>query len=184
MRNADGTGLVPVPGGPADKPANTKPLPAKMEQEARALVGEIGTMSDLASQFNDNYSGDIRKSLERQIGNVAGGAAPKSTQDMARWWSDQAMFDELPKRHDMFGAALTATEQKAWRDAAINPGLAPDVIRKRLATRQQLSDKALGHLRSSAEAAGYNVKQIDSIRPKAGDQPKRRKYNPATGDFE
>jgi hypothetical protein len=116
----------------------------------------------LTDSFKDEYAGDIRSSIQREFGKAAGGLAPKSTQEMARWWADQAMFDELPKRHELFGATLTGNEQKAWRSATISPDLAPSVIRERLAIRQKIVDDAAERMRASAVAGGKSGKQFDA----------------------
>lgn len=165
-----------------------KPLTAAQEKAALELGSEFAMVNRLASTFKDEYSGDIRSSLQRQFGKWAGGAAPESTQEMTRWWSDQAMMDELPKRHELFGAALTANEQRSWNDAAINPSLSPDVIRKRLAVRQEIMANAAERMRASAVAGGKSGKQFDAatggVKPKpkeavpAGEQPKPKEALP------
>lgn len=161
--NEDGTALEPIPGGPADKSgAGAKPLTNAQEKAALELGSEFATVNRLVSTFKPEYSGDLKSSITREFGKVAGGAAPQSVQDMTRWWSDQAMMDELPQRHALFGAALTATEQKSWKDAAISPNLAPDVIQKRLATRQQIMLDAAQRMKGSVEASGRSAKQFEA----------------------
>lgn len=161
--NEDGTALEPIPGGPADKSgAGAKPLTNAQEKAALELGGEFATVNRLVSTFKPEYSGDLKSSLTREFGKVAGGAAPAKVQDMTRWWSDQAMMDELPQRHALFGATLTGNEQKAWRDAAISPNLAPEVIQKRLATRQQIMTDAATRMRGSVEASGRSAKQFQA----------------------
>ncbi len=183
--------VAPAAGsGAAAKPA--KPLPPYMAKDVQELFGNQQTLSRLESGFKDEYAGDLRSSIERGFGQLAGGAAPQSTQDMTRWWADQAFFDELPQRHALFGAALTPTEQKSWANAAINPSLSPKVIRERLATRKQIYDEALARKRDEIEAAGQNVKQFDAMTGNRGasgsfDKPsptRNKKYNPATGRLE
>jgi len=160
--NEDGTALEPIPGGPADKKAADKPLSPAQEKAALGLGSERGNLKLLADSFKDEYSGDIRSSVQREFGKAAGGLAPKGTQEMARWWADQAMFDELPKRHELFGATLTGNEQKAWRSATISPDLAPSVIRERLAIRQKIVNDAAERMRASAVAGGKSGKQFDA----------------------
>ena len=186
--NEDGTELEPIPGGPKDvSNAPAKPLSPPQEKAALELGGEYGNIRRLSDSFKDEYSGDLRSSLQREFGKAAGGFAPKDTQEMTRWWSDQAYMDELPKRHELFGAALTAVEQRSWKDAAINPSLSPKVIRERLATRQRIMEDAASRMRGSAVAGGKSGKQFDAatggITPQQSATPVR-KWNPAKGDFE
>lgn len=149
-------------GGGGGAAGDGKPLTSQQEKAALELGSEFATVNRLASTFKDEYSGDIRSSIQRQFGKMAGGAAPQATQEMTRWWSDQAMMDELPQRHALFGAALTANEQRSWNDAAINPSLSPDVIRKRLAVRQEIMANAAERMRASAVAGGKSGKQFDA----------------------
>lgn len=161
--NEDGTELEAIPGGPKDpSKAPAKPLSPAQEKAALELGSNRTRLQMLTDTFKDEYSGDVRASLEREFGKAAGGLAPKSTQDMTRWWADQAMFDELPQRHELFGATLTAGEKASWNAAAINPSLSPAKIRERLATRAKIYDAAEARMRASVEAGGKSGKQFDA----------------------
>ena len=161
--NEDGTELEAIPGGPKDpSKAPAKPLSPAQEKAALELGSMRSNLRMLTDTFKDEYSGDVRASLERGIGQAAGGLAPKSTQDMTRWWADQAMFDELPQRHELFGATLTAGEKQSWNAAAINPNLSPAKIRERLATRAKIYDAAEARMKASIEAGGKSGKQFDA----------------------
>lgn len=161
--NEDGTELRPIKGGPKDTSnAPGKPLSSQQEKSALELGGQYATVQRLAESFKPEYSGDLRSSIERQFGNLAGGLAPQSTQDMTRWWADQSFMDELPQRHELFGAALTPTEQKSWASAAINPSLSPKVIKERFETRRSIMENALTRMRASAVAGGKSGQQFDA----------------------
>jgi hypothetical protein len=79
------------------------------------------------------------------------------------------MFDELPQRHELFGATLTAGERQSWNAAAINPNLSPTKIRERLAIRAKIYDDVEARMRANIEAGGKNPKQFDAAvgKPKA-----------------
>jgi hypothetical protein len=163
MLNTTGDGVVPIPGiVPKAGSQDGRPLSPAQEKAALELGGELAGIQQLTATFKDEYSGSPGHSLKREVGKAAGGIASKDTQDMTRWWSDQAMFDELPKRHALFGATLTGNEQKAWRDAAISPTLDPKVIRERMATRQKIMNDAATRMRNSAVAGGKSGKQFDA----------------------
>lgn len=85
------------------------------------------------------------------------------------------MMDALPQRHALFGAALTATEQKSWRDATISPNLSPDVIRERLAARQKIMADAAERMRGSVTEGGRSAKQFDAA---SGMNPKVQANKP------
>lgn len=139
-----------------------KPLSAAQEKSALELGSNRSTLQMLSDTFKDEYAGDLRSTLQRKFGEVAGGAAPQATQNMTRWWADQAMFDELPQRHELFGATLTAGEKAAWAGAAISPNMSPDKIRERLAIRAKIYDAAEERMRGSVAAGGKSTKQFDA----------------------
>lgn len=142
--------------------ADGKPLTNQQEKSALELGSNRTSLQMLADTFKDEYAGDLRSTLQRKFGELAGGAAPQATQDMTRWWANQAMFDELPQRHELFGATLTAGEKAAWAAAAINPSLSPKTIRERMAIRQRIYDDVERRMRGSVEAGGKSVKQFDA----------------------
>lgn len=151
-----------------------KPLTAAQEKAALELGSNRSNLQMLTDTFKDDYAGDIRSTVQRKLGEAAGGLAPQSTQDMTRWWANQAMFDELPQRHEMFGATLTAGEKASWNSAAINPNMSPKMIRERLAIRSKIYDDAEGRMRGSAVAGGRSGKQFDAATGNAPQQSAAR----------
>lgn len=148
-----------------------KPLSAAQEKAALELGSNRSNLQMLKDTFKDEYAGDLRSTIQRKFGEVAGGAAPEKTQEMTRWWANQAMFDELPQRHELFGATLTAGEKAAWASAAISPNMAPKQIRDRLAIRAKIYDDAEARMRGSVEAGGKSVKQFDAATGKKAAKP-------------
>lgn len=148
-----------------------KPLTAAQEKAALELGSNRSNLQMLKDTFKDEYAGDLRSTIQRKFGEVAGGAAPEKTQEMTRWWANQAMFDELPQRHELFGATLTAGEKAAWASAAISPNMAPKQIRDRLAIRAKIYDDAEARMRGSVEAGGKSVKQFDAATGKKAAKP-------------
>jgi hypothetical protein len=60
-------------------------------------------------------------------------------------------------RHGLFGSALPATEKKAFEDATVVPGVAPDVVQKRIKQQADILRAATNRLSKNFEAAGYNT---------------------------
>jgi hypothetical protein len=58
----------------------------------------------------------------------------------------------------LFGASLTAGEQKAWERTTINPGMSPKMIKERMTERQALIDAKRSTTVGNLEKAGYDVK--------------------------
>jgi hypothetical protein len=148
---------------PEPAPKAEKPLPTTVEKEYRGLASESSTLGNLKSSFKDDYAGGGGAVLQRAVGGVLGGMAPKNTEDMTRWWADQAMYDELPKRHALFGSALTPTEKSSWANAAISPNMSPEKIRERLATREKITTDAMKRITDSYSGAGYSKNQIEVL---------------------
>lgn len=148
-----------------------KPLTNAQEKAALELGSNRSNLQMLKDTFKDEYAGDLRSTIQRKFGEVAGGAAPEKTQEMTRWWANQAMFDELPQRHELFGATLTAGEKAAWASAAISPNMAPKQIKERLAIRAKIYDDAEARMRGSVEAGGKSVKQFDAATGKTAAKP-------------
>lgn len=161
-RTADQIGARGNGSGGSSPSGDGKPLTNAQEKAALELGSNRSTLQRLTNDFKDDYAGDLRSTIQRKAGEFLGGAAPQSTQDMTRWWSDQAMFDELPQRHELFGATLTAGEKSSWANAAINPSMSPAKIRERLATRAKIYDDAEARMRGSAVAGGKSGKQFDA----------------------
>lgn len=148
--------------GGAGPLSDGKPLTAAQEKAALELGSNRSNLEMLANTFKDEYSGDIRSTLQRKFGETAGGLAPEKTQEMTRWWANQAMFDDLPQRHELFGATLTAGEKAAWAQAAINPSMSPKAIRDRMDIRRKIYNDAEARMRGSVEAGGKSTKQFDA----------------------
>jgi hypothetical protein len=139
-----------------------KALSPAQEKAALEMGNNRTTLKMLTDTFKPEYAGSIGSVLQRKMGELAGGMAPQSTQDQTRWWADQAMFDELPKRHELFGSALTPTEKASWSAATISPGMSPEKIKERLAVRGKIYDAAQARMRGSVEAGGRSTKQFDA----------------------
>jgi hypothetical protein len=139
-----------------------RPLTPAQEKSALQLGNDRTTLEMLRNTFKPEYAGNVTSVLQRKMGELAGGLAPQATQDQTRWWADQAMFDELPKRHEQFGATLTPGEKASWAAAAISPNMSPDKIKERLAVRAKIYDDSQKRQRASVEAGGRSTKQFDA----------------------
>ena len=130
-----------------------------------------------------------------------GNNVPGFTTEASEWWKNYRKEAELAERHSLFGASLTQNEQKSWRDADIQPSMAPEAIQRNLKRRAELTQKMRDTAVQRQQDAGYNATDAFPIEPRApkGDggatggwadtpsgapTPKVRKFNPATGRLE
>lgn len=174
-----------------------------MTEAARTKMRELAATADALDTatggFKDNFGGYG----SAMLGNAELAFKARISGDTsgADWWRVyQAQKNII--RNDLFGAALTATEKAEFEKADIDPGLRPDVIRKNLQTRAKLTMTAVERTGRSMLAGGINAKEVEEIvgptvwakikgggaapsgSPPAGGQPKRLKFNPATGELE
>lgn len=134
-----------------------RPLPQRIEQEISAAAGTTDQVLNLTSRFNDNYVGYGSDTL----GNAALGVERRlpGASDRVDWWADYNNMNNAV-RHNLFGSALTATEQAQWERSTITPGTSAPVARHMLETQNRLLQSALIRRARGSAAAGYNGGQI------------------------
>jgi len=128
-----------------------------------ADVAEADAISGVISNFKDEYAGTGLPG-GRAISNWAAskGYGDKETKDAQKWWADWDRAYTLPVRNEMFGAALTATEQAAWEKANISPDMTPAQIREATATIEKIKRDVLARERETLKSAKFNPKQVDT----------------------
>ena len=72
---------------------------------------------------------------------AVGAWVPGVDTNSANWWKDYQQRAALVERHQLFGTALSAGEQKAWADATISPGMTADTIQHNLEKRSEIANK-------------------------------------------
>lgn len=113
----------------------------------------------LMAGFNDNYAG---QPLTGRMMNAVGRTFGDNGQ--AQWWQDYDAQANIV-RNELFGSALSEGEQRAWEQAAINPGMNPKQIKANLNRQNEIVTKALRRLSDVYRKGGYNQEQINSIMP-------------------
>lgn len=154
-RKADGTGLEPIPGGPA---ALGKALPQRLASDLAEQGQLVDSTQRFANSFQDRYGGKtVMGDWSNTFGRIAGDDTGQS-----QWWQDYQLY-EAQVRNKLFGASLTTGEQNAWSKLAVSPRMHPDEIRKNLERRAQIEETGLHRLADSAARAGYNQQQIEAL---------------------
>lgn len=162
MTTGDGTQVRPPP-----TKDQTKPLPSKVVTELKDARENAAAMDALASSFKPSFAGKgvLGLGADAQLGASANLGVDKDTVD---WWKNYRKQAELVERHAMFGASLTQGEQGAWRSADISPGMAPDVVKRNLQTRQRLAKKVLESTVADMTDAGYDPQKVQAIGNRQG----------------
>jgi len=150
------------------EPVYTAPAAARQPRElspsdTRNLVKDgtvLTTSGRLGTSFRDAYAvpGTVRG------GDVANWYAQNAPERMttadsrqrAQWWQDYRRNSELIERHELFGAALTPTEQASWRAATIHPNMNAATIRVNLARQHDILSGAGRRYARSLVSSGYD----------------------------
>lgn len=153
--------LERIPGAPQ---AIGKPLPAPVVNKLTKAAGVYDNTDDLLTRFQDNYAGNlVGGSIENFAGRHGAEHIPLvgATPGQAEWWQQYDRQRNVV-RNELFGSALTPSEQRAFAAADIDPNMAPDVIRANLNTQKTLISRALDRQSKVWKAQGFNVEAIDA----------------------
>jgi hypothetical protein len=133
-----------------------KPLTSGEVNKITDIDTSLGAQKRLKETFDDKYAG-YKLQMGGELANVIGSKFGGDNQAQAEWWASHAANDNIA-RNALFGASLTAGEQKAWEKTSINPGMSPSMIRNRMAEREALIDAKRNTTVENLGKAGYDVK--------------------------
>jgi len=136
--------------------AKEKPLTSGEVNKITDIDTSLGTQKRLKDTFDDKYAG-YKLQMGGELANVIGSKFGGDNQAQAEWWASHAANDNIA-RNALFGASLTAGEQKAWEKTSINPGMSPSMIRNRMEERETLIDAKRNTTVDNLGKAGYDVK--------------------------
>jgi hypothetical protein len=161
--------LRPRRGGPAD-PAYIQNVNEVKEKPRVLNAGEITKLSEEGGKFQ-NILGFTKTFENRFAGRLPGTGdlqmawgryvpgAHKDNADGSVWWQGYDRYKNQV-RNDLFGSALTATEQAAFEKADINPSMDPEQIKKNLRIQQDIVQGAIKRKAGALLAGGYDPRQI------------------------
>jgi len=133
-----------------------KPLTSGEVNKITDIDTSLGTQKRLKDTFDDKYAG-YKLQMGGELANVIGSKFGGDNQSQAEWWAAHAANDNIA-RNALFGASLTAGEQKAWEKTSINPGMSPSMIKNRMAEREALIEAKRNTTVENLGKAGYDVK--------------------------
>ena len=136
--------------------AKEKPLTSGEVNKITDIDTSLGTQKRLKETFDDKYAG-YKLQMGGELANVIGSKFGGDNQAQAEWWASHAANDNIA-RNALFGASLTAGEQKAWDKTSINPGMSPSMIKNRMAEREALIEAKRNTTVENLGKAGYDVK--------------------------
>lgn len=145
-------GVTPVNKGKAVAPGYRK--------ELESGVSSLETILDLSNLFDKKHFGmltDTTGRMRNWVGEHVGHGVGADT-DTVNFWKQYDSMNNVV-RNELFGAALTAQEQKLWDRSVINTGTAPDVAAKNLDQQVKLLRRAMERKARSA-AVSYNSAEV------------------------
>lgn len=152
---------APTP-APLRKPDPAKPQKTYTKSEVDTLTSGarmLDTMGGLVKTFKPQYAGTgVMGEVPTKIGGLLGSAASPKTREVTNWWKDYRRNIDLLVKHEMFGAAFTKNEAKAWEMAnRINPGSHPDEVRAALTELNAAMEREMRRHASGRVQEGYNA---------------------------
>ena len=133
-----------------------KPLTSGEVNKITDIDTSLGAQKRLKETFDDKYAGYTFQG-QGELANVVGSKFGGRNQAQSEWWAAHAANDNI-SRNALFGASLTAGEQKAWDKTSINPGMSPSMIKNRMAEREALIEAKRNTTVENFGKAGYDVK--------------------------
>lgn len=161
--NLDTGELMPVTQGGAPIGSREKSLPTNEVEKITAIDTSLGNQKRLFDTFQDSYGGYTFK-IGGEIANAYGAKFGGENQPQAEWWAAHEANDNV-MRNALFGASLTAGEQKAWDKTSINPGMNASMIKNRMTERETLIDAKRRATIGNLDKAGYDVKNFKEQSP-------------------
>ena len=148
----------------ARKDAEGKPLPQSAIKDLEARKEISDQQQSLLNKFQDDFAGNtVTGGLETIAGRLVGENFGITKGQVDFWQSYQDYKNKV--RNQLFGSALTPTEQKEWEKAIFDERTNPNVIRTNLARQRQIVDGALQRLSDVYKAGGFNKEQIELLEP-------------------
>jgi hypothetical protein len=84
-----------------------------------------------------------------------------TTENAAGWWNDYDRYKNVV-RNELFGSALTPSEQEAFEKADIGPNMSPALIRENLKRQQGAVKSALRKHTNALKKSGYSEEAVDA----------------------
>jgi hypothetical protein len=170
----EGGALVPRTGGPAD----LKYIEATAEARVKPRQFSVGDITKLdeegkkfanLTRFKDTFEPRFAGYKASVIGNIANLAGRNLPADVvgpdieqgSAWWQDYQASKNIV-RNELFGSALTKTEQSEYEKADVNPGMEPKQIQINLQRQQEIVQAGLKRKANALIVSGYDPAAISA----------------------
>lgn len=131
----------------------------KFEDEAK----KVGSLDMIRNTFDPSYVGSLPMSglAENWLtDNVLGRAAPEGMRRQSEWWRNFNRFYTNIERHELFGSALTAAEQSAWKASNVGPDATAEEVARAMETLDSISKKLAAKSALNALNKNYDPEYV------------------------
>lgn len=118
----------------------------------RQYQPEFGALTKLPGM------GTLSNMIAKELPNIA----TEEQRTEQRWWRDYSKQYENIERHKLFGSALTAGEQAAWRKSNVGPDSSPEQIQDAMDTLEYLSKKMAYKEKQNAVTKGRDADYVQN----------------------
>lgn len=150
---------------------NDTPLPDGAAKRLEDQVGIYASLKRATGGFKDDYAG-IGSSVENAVQGLTG----LGTAGQRDWWANFRSTDNQI-RNELFGAALSSGEQRAYEATTVTPSMAPSEIKANLERRESIIRDALSRRTAYLKANGYKPSAVDALLGEYGADFSGRRVN-------
>lgn len=152
-------GQITLVGGQDTRTRQGRAIPDSTAKRVETNIGIRDGLTRAVSGFKPDYAGNtVTGGLE----NILQGTLGTGTPGQRDWWANFRSLDNQI-RNDLFGAALTASEQKAYEETTISERMKPTEVRRNLQRRLDIVKKALARQQNFLKKNGYAEEAVDAL---------------------
>lgn len=135
-------------------------LTAPMNKEFGSLGDQLATVRKATGSFKDEYASRGLFGMGGEAMNLKDRVFGSSNASV--WWQNYDRYKN-EVRNELFGSALTPSEQAAFESADITPNMDAGQIRANLKIQQDVVEGALTRRARSAVVQGYNPQAVEFL---------------------
>lgn len=142
-----------------------KTLPAGVIDKMTTKQTLAMDFSDLETAFKEEYGGsgfDTVDAAQNFLGKNQPLGFGEQWGDKSNWWQNYNDKKNII-RNQLFGSALTATEQAAFDKANITEGMHAEEIRRRLGQQRSAATRAYNKLKTAYGKGGYDISNFEDL---------------------
>lgn len=152
-------GQVTLVGGQDTRTRQGRAVPDSTAKRVETNVEIREGLARAVSTFRPDYAGNkITGGLENTMQGLLGTGTPGQRD----WWANFRSLDNQI-RNDLFGAALTESEKRAYEATTISERMNPAEVRRNLQRRLDIVKKALARQQNFLKKNGYATDAVDAL---------------------